>query len=174
MDMQSPNYRKSPWFQDERREQILRENFNRYSTAQLADLINRQTGSAFTRNAIIGRAHRLGLINKRPVQSGPKVKKLPHENGTGLAARLRAPRNYYDIPQVADEPELPFLNITFDDLDERHCRYLRGGDGKPFLYCGQPHKDNSSYCAFHHSICHHKLNDFRRKDLWVEHRRGVA
>jgi hypothetical protein len=40
---------------------------------------------------------------------------------------------------------------TLLDLDDNDCRYVFG-DG-PFLFCGDPKQDKSSYCPHHHAIC---------------------
>ncbi len=40
---------------------------------------------------------------------------------------------------------------TLLELDDNDCRYAFG-DG-PFLFCGDPKQDKSSYCVHHHRAC---------------------
>ena len=44
-----------------------------------------------------------------------------------------------------------FLGVTFENLTDDQCRYPRGDN--PFLFCGQPKMQESSYCAKCHALC---------------------
>lgn len=92
-----------------------------------------------TRNAAIGKAHRLGIVTA-PHKVGstkPKIK-LPHPP----VLRLEPKPFPRPAPVLAGE-------ITFLNLEPNHCRYLFD-DG---LFCGKP-KAIKSYCAYHASRCY--------------------
>ena len=100
-----------------------------------------------TRNAIIGRAHRLGLRNIRP-EPKPKLPRAPRIRGEVKARK--SPTLKFLSPPVPVEP----LNILFGDLQERHCREVVGKDGFQSLSCGHSRIEDSSYCRWHHAINH--------------------
>jgi hypothetical protein len=49
---------------------------------------------------------------------------------------------------------------TLLELEGGDCRYPFG-DG-PFLFCGDPAQDKSSYCSGHHEICFNKVMESLR------------
>ena len=100
-----------------------------------------------TKNAIIGRAHRLGLRNIRP-EPKPKLPKAPRIRGEFKARK--SPTLRFLSPPVPVEP----LNILFGDLERHHCREIVGKDGFQSLSCGHSKIEDSSYCRFHHAINH--------------------
>lgn len=119
-----------------------------------------------TRNAVIGKARREGLpqhINAcrrngaaewhayaKPRNERPKIQRRD---------RFRVPKISTDkLPEiVAVDP----LNIPFLELASTHCRYPVT-ESNPHLFCGHPQQTDSSYCAFHHSLC------------WTPHRGSKA
>lgn len=120
-----------------------------HSCRWLAAEINKRTGSEFTRNSIIGKMHRMGLTKAQPKISS-------RQN------RPKKPRNRRIRPKVvvvdmfADTlPPLDFLGVPFVETNNKTCMYPEG-DGAHMLFCGQPCKDESSYCASHDRICHQK------------------
>ena len=113
-----------------------------------------------SRNAIIGRAHRLNLesraISKKSI---PKVKtenKNISEVKTeklGRKARFKAlllDRNF--------EPERPIYNL--EDLTDQTCRFPLGHpNGDPsFHFCGRTPFDKSVYCRLHLILCFQPKN----------------
>lgn len=123
------------------------------SNSWIAREINERTGSRFTRNAIIGKRHRLELAS--PASQG-------RCHGAQIKRKKRAPRRVYwdrtarekkPLPLEADPPE--FLGLTIFEINKTTCRYPKG-DGtaeSPFLFCGGPALEGSSYCAHCHAIC---------------------
>jgi len=106
-----------------------------------------------SKNAVIGKAGRLGLENKRS-RSGQKQLRPP-SSGT----RVRKPRPERPVrvriePMVIDA--LPPVNggLHIMELESHHCREVVGY-GYPDLlarYCGNQKKDGSSFCPYHHSV----------------------
>lgn len=132
---------------------ILKEIHALGSNAWIASEINRRTGSSFTRNAIIGKRHREGLPS--PVSqgrcSGNQVKRKPRVRRRvywDKSTRMKKP-----LPPQPTPPD--FLGLTIWEVNETTCRYPKG-DGteeSPYLFCGNPVIEGSSFCAYCHSIC---------------------
>jgi GcrA cell cycle regulator len=99
-------------------------------------------GVTFSRDAVIGRANRLGLQAK-----GRSI----NLTTSPVIRRERTPRPTKVSPSVERLRcvELVPLNLTLADLPENGCRYIAGDD---YLYCGHPRQDKSSYCTPHHHL----------------------
>lgn len=117
-----------------------------YSCRWLAAEINKVTGSEFTRNSIISKIHRMGLTKAAPENVNRQNRPRKPRN-----RRIRPERVVVDL--FADAlPPPDFLGIPFVETDAKTCMYPEG-DGQHVLFCGQPRKDESSYCGFHHQRC---------------------
>lgn len=140
----------------EEREALLRELAPQGSNTWVAKVINERTGSNFTRNAIIGKRARSGILSvaKHGGRRGNQVPRKPYRRrSVGFQFRHSGPRLAPDQSVFEDAPEAEFLSIALLDLEHHQCRYARGGEGdKPYFFCGQPTKTDSSYCPFHHGI----------------------
>lgn len=94
-----------------------------------------------TRNAVIGRSHRLKL---------PKLSRSP----SGRPKKEREYKPSKTAPIRIEPPPMPVapLNIPFCDLRPHHCREIVGyGDYGLSLSCGHPiHK--SSCCRWHNAV----------------------
>lgn len=106
-----------------------------------------------TKNAVIGKAGRLGLENKR---SRPGQKQLrPPSDGKGVRkSRPNRPVKVRIEPMVIEA--LPPVNggLHIMELGEQHCREVTGY-GYPDLlarYCGNQKRNGSSFCPYHHSV----------------------
>lgn len=141
-------------------------NAGKLSFAGMAAAINREFGTAYSRNSAIGRASRLGLTSKKPphligdVIRKPRAKKSTANTGQhhivtrivsansfgGLRVQQSTAREEYKLRCVEIVP----LNLTLADLPDNGCRYIPGDD---LLYCGHPIKEGSSYCTPHHFLC---------------------
>jgi hypothetical protein len=69
--------------------------------------------------------------------------------------------NHRKAPQLSfkfkEKPSpAPFLALNIADLEPGHCRWPEG-DGH-ITYCGQPQREESSYCAFHHRMAHRRTD----------------
>lgn len=128
-----------------------------YSATQVAQRIG-----GVSRNAVIGKIHRLGLSN---TVSHRATKFRSKCNGTGKRkSRKGKPRSDFNallfvtkVPRLPDsplppEPERPISLVTFDDLTESMCRFPYG-DPKTadFGFCGCKSLPGSPYCEGHHA-----------------------
>jgi len=99
------------------------------SASQIAERL----GGGTTRNAVIGKAHRLGLA-KRP----SPIKRSPE--GSQKAKTPRA---------------TPKKGATVLDLTERMCRWPIGHPGeRDFHFCGRKTVQGLPYCAEHAAIAY--------------------
>lgn len=88
-----------------------------------------------TRNAVIGKIHRLGL------RYPDKPRKPP----------LRRPRKPKPLPFIARRPKPRRKSsgpVHFRDLEQHHCRWIPGQPSTQ-LYCGAERVEGSSYCNSH-------------------------
>jgi GcrA cell cycle regulator len=128
---------------------LLRRDWGRRSPTEIANDVGK------TRNAVIGKAHRLFLGPYKPRPPEPKVKPAA---ATAPKVRLAAPAKPSapppatpEVPQteegawqpIADEP----APVAFEDLKKYHCRWPIGS--QPHTYCGRPQEDGSAYCSVH-------------------------
>lgn len=132
---------------------LLKEIYLRGSNAWVAREINRQTGSSFSRNAIIGRAHRIGLARaKKPAPPRLKSTTPPHKryifgkNSSPVALE----------PMQMPEPEFNELETpaeqrcTFAQLTDATCHWIVGDPQEAdHFYCGAITDGDKPWCAYH-------------------------
>jgi hypothetical protein len=122
---------------------------NVLSRSQIAIQLHNETGSRFTRNAIIGKLARLGapLKGKLPARSKPLRSHPP---------RVERMRTY--IPRPPPEPAPDSLRTSLVDLTETTCRYPTNPENQTYEACGHPMYARS-YCAAHFGICYQSMTD---------------
>jgi len=133
---------------DERVE-LLKSFYPEGSNAWVARKINEQTGSVFSRNAIIGKANRIGL--ESPNKPSGKDAKKPR--GAKRQSKFLNFGTSIKFDKTEPVKQLEFLGLQLDELTKGKCRFPRG-DEAPYLFCGQPVKRDSSYCPYCHAITH--------------------
>ena len=122
-----------------------------------------------SRNAVIGRMHRLKLSpmarrhHTQEAQPTPAPKSAPKPR----AAKPARPVPDKAMPQVAvpkarvakvrvlpaDAPA-PIAGVAFAETLSWHCRFPVSGEGRTLRVCGARALDGRSYCAHHHRIAH--------------------
>lgn len=116
-----------------------------------AQLIGARMG--ISRNAVIGRMHRLGLTKMGPRRANqlkpgrPRKPRLSSLTGLPAVNGHYAPLYPMPVPQVDD-----IARVAFEDLEPHHCRFIphEPKDG----YCGLERVPGSSYCAAHLHRCY--------------------
>jgi GcrA cell cycle regulator len=136
------------------------------SFSEIAAAINaRFSNTAFSRNAVIGRAKRLGLA--AAARPGASLRIFPKRPPKARKSRLSQPRERHIpdfMPRIpAFEPtEMPKLrcieiaprHLALVDLEPGDCRYPYGGDeeGEAITFCGHPRREGFSYCTPHFQL----------------------
>jgi GcrA cell cycle regulator len=127
-----------------------------------------------TRNAVIGKVHRLGLSGraKSPSSTAPRPRK-PRAPGMMRLARPAMRGNTALAPMyetdVEPEPEL-IENIvpigqrcTLLELNDSKCRWPIGDPGtSEFFFCGGAPVDGLPYCNYHSRVAYQPAADRRR------------
>jgi GcrA cell cycle regulator len=115
-------------------------NENRLTASQMAERLG------ISRNAVLGKANRLGLPTHKAKSAKPAPKPIPK-------AKKLPP-----VLPIVDEPappaELQFVGVSLLELGPHDCRYPQG-DAVPYRFCGQPKREGSSYCPYHHALSYH-------------------
>ena len=145
------------------------------SFSAIAEAINAKFNTAYTRNATIGRARRMGLTHsdsddrlipppqETPLPKLPEIRSLsePRWLSETRSHRPRRAAEFWRLPPVFEsEPaELRCADViprhlTLTDLAPGDCRYPYGGDteSEAITFCGHPQRLGSSYCAAHFDL----------------------
>ena len=127
------------------REKKLRELWGKGHTAnQIADMLGNTT-----RNAVIGKAHRLKLA-ARAHSKNPQAKSREQKNQNQITKPEKLSRKARFKSLLLDknfEPENP---KTLEELNDTTCRWPIGHpDEKDFYFCGRSSVKGFSYCKLH-------------------------
>jgi GcrA cell cycle regulator len=144
----------------------LRENFAKgLSYAQIAAAINATFKTAYTRNAVLGRAKRMGFAESdRPEyvrKPWPKRPQRVRKPSLAKSSQRRLPELWWPVPKFKRTEtaelrcaEVDPRHLSLIDLEPSDCRYPYGGDeeGEAITFCGHPRREGSSYCAAHFKL----------------------
>jgi GcrA cell cycle regulator len=125
------------------------------SFAEAATAINARFNAAYSRNATIGRAKRMGLA---ALDRPKRLQKQLHPPELYTTGRERAADSKPE-PAAVERPRRAKLrcvqimprHLSVIDLEAGDCRYPYGGDtdGEAITFCGHPQREGSSYCLGH-------------------------
>jgi GcrA cell cycle regulator len=157
-----------------------------------ASQISAALGSGLTRNAVIGKVHRLGLAGRvkpgtdpndsvampQRVQAAPRraasapsrsasptiMASTPMTHGATALAMDAEPQAQLQIARVEEDVVVPMsLRVTIVDLKESMCKWPLGDPTSPdFRYCGSGTTGAGPYCQHHAKLAYQPAQDRRR------------
>jgi GcrA cell cycle regulator len=122
-----------------------------------------------TRNAVIGKVHRLGLSGraKSPSSSAPRPRKA--RSGGHMLRMPRSRGNTALAYEYEPEPEPELIEIplaqrkTLLELNEKTCHWPVGDPGSAeFFFCGGDTVNELPYCSYHARVAYQPANERRR------------
>ena len=155
-----------------------------WSDGLSASQIAAELGSV-TRNAVIGKVHRLGLSGRAKNPAAPAAprnaapRKPPTRSPSAPAAGLTRGANALaqqfveeaepemhveQVPAPSEDVVIPFSErVTIMDLREYMCRWPMGDPTTPeFRFCGGRSQTGMPYCSYHARIAYQPAADRRR------------
>ncbi|MDR3425368.1 MAG: GcrA family cell cycle regulator [Alphaproteobacteria bacterium] len=160
----------------EQKIQTLKEMWGNHSASEIAEHIG-----GLTRNAVIGKAHRLKLSVQKAVGDTPGTG-LQRANGIGAIKTQRKRVMMRQMPVVPTTASaspmrvIPTAKDIFRSLEgiggglrsegiavtkagERHCRWPVGDPRSPdFRFCGCPAHDGLPYCVDHARVAYQNVS----------------
>lgn len=130
-----------PWTIE--REAILREMWPKHSAREIMTAM-----PEMSRNAIIGKARRLGLISKRlgAARLAPRRPQEPRSLSLRQKSFIRLPPTPLPVEQAPPEGGVHIM-----DLRPQHCRFVFG-EPRLLTFCGCQVVEGTSWCAEHRKI----------------------
>ena len=130
----------------EEREQKLRELWGKgYTASQIAEMLGGDT----TRNAVIGKAHRLKLAARATSKQSKNPKKQVTASDLKKEERYISRKSRFkslllDKNFEAENPK------KLEELSDKNCRWPMGHpDEENFYFCGRNPVEGFSYCKLH-------------------------
>src|SRR5882757_7069331 len=128
------------------------------SFAEIAAVINKKFNTAYSRNAVLGRARRMGLAGNDRSGLPPCVQSRLNRLGEVYLVEPTSPKCPWPVPPFKETNPVELRCVEIDprhlsliELERGDCRYPYGGDeeGEAITFCGHPRRPGSSYCTPH-------------------------
>jgi GcrA cell cycle regulator len=133
-----------------------------------------------TRNAVIGKVHRLGLSGRAKPAASAASRTKRQARSTSYAARTTraAPRSrgatalkldaeveVRFMPKPVEDVVIPISRkLTLMQLSEKTCKWPTGDPQRPdFSFCGHNSKETTPYCEFHSKLAFQPASDRRKR-----------
>ena len=129
---------------DEKKIQLLKNEWGKGKTAsQIAELIG-----GVSRNAVIGKAHRLNLSIKIKTKIGSNKFLSKGQNYERKLNNNSKRSKFRSL--ILDKNFEPAKNISLEELNDNTCKYMEGHPNeKSSSFCGRKTIEKFSYCPLH-------------------------
>jgi GcrA cell cycle regulator len=130
----------------EEREQKLRELWGKgYTASQIAEMLGGDT----TRNAVIGKAHRLKLAARVASKQSKSPKKQDEASNLNREERYISRKSKFKSMLLDKNFEVENPK-KLEELSDKNCRWPIGHpDEENFYFCGRNPVEGFSYCKLH-------------------------
>jgi GcrA cell cycle regulator len=131
-----------------------------HSATQIAGILWDEFRLEVTRNAVVGKLHRLRMTIDHKTRIDPRTRQEPGQRRPRNAVHRSAPFRKMAVESkeelILKCVEIEPRNISLLDLRPDECRYPFGDGGveQPFTFCGHPAPKDESYCAGHAALTH--------------------
>jgi len=126
-----------------------------------------------TRNAVIGKVHRLGLSGRGQPTSSIKRQRRTHSTGIRrlrpvTVGNLALKNNLDYLPEAELQPRknvvVPIpLKLSIYQLNEHTCKWPIGDPGQEeFHFCGHDSLESGPYCEYHAGVAYQAPEPRRR------------
>ena len=113
------------------------------TASQIAEIIG-----GVTRNAVIGKAHRLNLSSNLKSRSKSHSNKI-FEKSDERKIKFKGKRGKFKS-LLLDRNFEPAKNLNLEELTENTCKYMEGHpEDEDSSFCGRKNVDKFSYCPLH-------------------------
>ncbi len=128
-----------------------------------ASQIARQLGGGVTRNAVIGKVHRMGFADRGlPSRGGKSGGRRPMVERVAAPGRKSARSVSYGKSLAAPIPQLKPAeeDVCILDLADHKCRWPMGDpqDKENFRFCGGKLDADRVYCDYHTHVAYQRSN----------------
>lgn len=142
------------WNQEGALDDLKRLHEGGYSCSQIALELSAAFTGTPSRNAVIGKLFRLGLVSKHG-HGRPAVNPTPERRERFKATSTKRPpphRNYSPVPTPPQPIDLPPTQsdcaVTLVDLEQHHCRWPVSEPAE-MMFCGVRKHGDYPYCIKH-------------------------
>lgn len=141
------------------------------SASKIADYLNQRFCMRITRNAVIGKVHRLGKMYRAP-SAGKRTSRSPRSINRGQVIRVGSKVKRRVVAAIANMHQWPIppsegmAAITdIMDLEDHHCRWPVGDPlHSDFGYCGSEAVKGMPYCLHHCRKAHPQVSKEEDKE----------
>ena len=128
----------------EEKVQKLKDLWGKEKTAsQIAELIG-----GMTRNAVIGKAHRLNLSSNIKTRNSTQ-NYISNKNNDKINYQRKGRRSKFKS-LLLDKDFEPAKNLSLEELTEKTCKYMEGHPNESeSSFCGRKTVEKFSYCPLH-------------------------